>query len=100
MPPPNGSSRSGRRWQASVSRERVARVIAAWREVRTIREVETFLVTHGISAGLTTRLVRRYGNEVVDVLTQDPYRLVELARVGFNAADGVARSLGVDLDDP
>ena len=36
----------------------------------------------------------------VTVLTQDPYQLVELPRVGFKIADGVARSLGVELDDP
>jgi exodeoxyribonuclease V alpha subunit len=84
----------------SISRKSVERVIEAWREVATVREVETFLFTHGISAGLATRLVRQYGDDVVAVLTQDPYRLVELPRVGFKIADRVARSLGVELDDP
>ena len=89
-------TRSGR----PIPRKSVERAIAAWREVATIREVETFLFTHGIRAGLAARLVRRYGDEVVAVLTQDPYRLVELPRVGFKIADGIARSLGVELDDP
>jgi exodeoxyribonuclease V alpha subunit len=89
-------TRSGR----AISRRSVERVIAAWREVATIREVETFLFTHGISAGLATRLVRRYGDDVVAVLREDPYRLVELPRVGFKIADGVALSLGVEFDDP
>src|SRR6266536_1687378 len=84
----------------AISRKSVERAIAAWREVATIREVETFLFTHGISAGLAARLVRRYGDEVVAVLTHEPYRLVELPRVGFKIADGIARSLGVELDDP
>src|SRR6266516_6150300 len=84
----------------AISRRSVERAIAAWREVATIREVETFLFTHGISAGLAARLVRRYGDEVVAVLTHEPYRLVELPRVGFKIADGIARSLGVELDDP
>jgi exodeoxyribonuclease V alpha subunit len=34
------------------------------------------------------------------VLTQEPYRLIELPRVGFKVADGIARSLGIELDDP
>src|SRR5205085_3006653 len=89
-------TRSGR----AISRKSVERAIAAWREAATVREVETFLFTHGISAGLAARLVRRYGDEAVAVLTQDPYRLVELPRVGFKIADGIARSLGVELDDP
>jgi exodeoxyribonuclease V alpha subunit len=88
-------TRSGR----AFSRKSVERAIAGWRELATVREVETFLFTHGISANLAARLVRRYGDEVIGVLTDDPYRLIELPRVGFKIADGIARSLGVELDD-
>jgi len=89
-------TRSGR----AISRKSVERAVAAWREVATIREVESFLFAHGISAGLAARLVREYGDDVVEVLSSDPYRLVELPRIGFRIADRIARSLGVDLDDP
>jgi exodeoxyribonuclease V alpha subunit len=84
----------------AVSRKSVERAIAAWRDVATIREVETFLFSHGIAAGLAGRLVREYGENVVDVLIHDPYRLIELPRVGFKTADRIARSLGIELDDP
>jgi len=47
----------------AISRKSVERAIVAWREVATIREVETFLFTHGISAGLAARLVRQYGDD-------------------------------------
>src|SRR5205085_7552126 len=89
-------TRSGR----PISAKAAERAVAAWREVATVREVETFLFEHGISAGLAARLVRQYGDEVVAVLSQEPYRLIELPRVGFKIADGIARSLGVELDDP
>jgi exodeoxyribonuclease V alpha subunit len=89
-------TRSGR----PISAKAVERAIAAWREVATVREVEAFLFAHGISAGLAGRLVRQYGDEVVAVLTHEPYRLIELPRVGFKIADGIARSLGVEPDDP
>ena len=84
----------------AISRKSVERAIVAWRDVATIREVEAFLFTHGISAGLAARLVRKYGDEVVTVLQQDPYRLTELPRIGFKIADRIAQSLGIDLDDP
>jgi exodeoxyribonuclease V alpha subunit len=84
----------------AISRKAVERAVAAWREVATIREVEAFLYSHGISAGLAARLVRQYGEDVVAVLTSDPYRLTELPRIGFKIADRIARSLGVELDDP
>jgi len=88
-------TRAGR----AISRKSVERAVAAWREVATIRQVETFLFTHGIGAGLAARLVRRYGEDVVAVLTDDPYRLTELPRVGFKIADRIAHALGVELDD-
>ena len=82
-----------------IAARTVERAIAAWREVATIREVEAFLFTHGIGAGLAARLVRRYGDEVVAVLTREPYRLVELPRIGFRVADRIAQSLGIEPDD-
>ena len=89
-------TRSGR----AISRKSIERAIEAWREVATVREVETFLFTHGISAGLAVRLVRMFGDEVVDVLRHDPYRLIELPGIGFTIADRIARSLGVEPDAP
>ena len=84
----------------AISRKSVARAIDAWREVAAIREVESFLFTHGIGAGLAARLVREYGEDVVGVLTHDPYRLTEIRGVGFKNADRIARSLGIELDAP
>ena len=76
------------------------RAIEAWREVAAVREVETFLFSHGLGAGLAARLVRTYGTDVIAVLEDDPYRLTEVPRIGFRVADRVARSLGIELDAP
>jgi len=89
-------TRSGR----AISRKSIERAIGAWREVATIREVETFLFGHGVGAGLATRLVRTFGDDVVDVLEHDPYRLVELPGIGFTIADRIAQSLGIEPDAP
>jgi exodeoxyribonuclease V alpha subunit len=89
-------TRSGR----PISARAVARAIAAWRDVASVREVEAFLFEHGLSAGLAGRLVKAYGDEVIAVLIREPYRLIELPRVGFKIADGIAQSLGIELDDP
>ena len=83
----------------AISRKALARAVEAWREVATIREVESFLYAHGIGAGLAVRLVREYGDEVVSVVRSDPYRLTEVRGVGFKNADRIARSLGFELDD-
>ena len=84
----------------AISRRAVERAIDAWREVAAVREVETFLFSHGLGAGLAARLVRTYGTDVIAVLEDDPYRLTEVPRIGFRVADRVARSLGIELDAP
>jgi exodeoxyribonuclease V alpha subunit len=89
-------TRAGR----AISRRAVERAVDAWREVRATREVEAFFFTHGIGPELAGRLLRAYGADVVAVLTEDPYRLTELPRVGFRVADRIARSLGVEADAP
>jgi exodeoxyribonuclease V alpha subunit len=89
-------TRSGR----PLSRKAVLHAIAAWREVATIREVETFLFTHGIGAGIAARLVREYGDDVLAVLCTNPYRLTEIRGIGFKNADRIAQSLGIEPDDP
>jgi exodeoxyribonuclease V alpha subunit len=84
----------------AISRRAVERAIEAWREVAAVREVETFLFSHGLGVGLAARLVRTYGTGVIAVLEDDPYRLTEVPRIGFRVADRVARSLGIELDAP
>ncbi|HEU5405960.1 MAG TPA: AAA family ATPase [Gaiellaceae bacterium] len=84
----------------AISRRAMERAVQAWREVAAIREVETFLFSHGIGASLAARLVRTYGTDVISVLEEDPYRLTEVPRIGFRVADRVARSLGIELDAP
>jgi exodeoxyribonuclease V alpha subunit len=84
----------------AISRRAMERAIEAWREVAAVREVETFLFSHGLGAGLAARLVRTYGTDVIAVLEDDPYRLTEVPRIGFRVADRVARSLGIELDAP
>jgi len=84
----------------AISRRAMERAVEAWREVAAIRELETFLFSHGIGAGLAARLVRTYGRDVIAVLEDDPYRLTEVPRIGFRVADRVARSLGIELDAP
>jgi exodeoxyribonuclease V alpha subunit len=84
----------------AISRRAVERAVAAWREVASIREVETFLFAHGIGPELASRLVRAYGDAAGTVLREDPYRLTELPRIGFRVADRIARSLGIEVDAP
>lgn len=84
----------------SISRKQVEKVIQIWDEAKYLRQVETFLFSHGITAKLADKLYRRFGDEVIEVLSEDPYRITQVKGVGFKIADGIALKAGVGADDP
>lgn len=84
----------------SVPEKQVAKAIDAWDDVRAIRQIETFLFSYGITAGLADRLYRFYGTDVVEILQTDPYRITQMRGIGFRIADRIALATGVPLDDP
>lgn len=78
----------------------VAKVVEIWEEARHLRQIEAFLYSYGITANLGERLYRAYGEEVIDVLRETPYRITELRGIGFLMADRIAREMGIGKEDP
>ncbi len=84
-----------------VGRRRVDIITRAWAEQQKIKEVMLFLQGHNVSTGLAVRIYKRYGDEAVDVVQQDPYRLArEVYGIGFLTADKIASELGIAHDAP
>ncbi len=84
-----------------VGPKRVELIQAAWREQRAIREVMLFLQEHGISTALAVKIYRQYGDESVNIVRRDPYRLArDIPGIGFITADRIARNLGLAMDSP
>jgi exodeoxyribonuclease V alpha subunit len=60
-----------------------------------------FLQSHNVSTGLAVRIYKRYGDDAVEVVQTDPYRLArEVYGIGFLTADKIARELGIAQDAP
>jgi exodeoxyribonuclease V alpha subunit len=73
----------------------------AWKEQRTLRDVMVFLQAHGASGSLAARIVKRYGEKAMAVVSREPYRLaLDVHGVGFKTADRIASTLGVAPDSP
>jgi exodeoxyribonuclease V alpha subunit len=76
-------------------------IAAAWQEQRQIQEIMLFLHSHGISTGLAIKIYREYGEQSLQIVQTDPYRLArDLYGVGFKTADKIARELGLPFDHP
>ncbi len=78
---------------------RRARIKESWGEQKGVRDIMIFLQGHGIGAGQSARIYRRYGDQSVAIIRENPYRLCEdVWGIGFKTADGVAMSMGLAPD--
>jgi len=79
---------------------KVKTVIDGLKGKREMQNTMVFLHGHGITPGFAARIYRYYGENTVETVRQNPYRLAdEVPLVGFVLADKLAQELGLDRDD-
>lgn len=84
-----------------IGEKRLARICRAWHEQREIRNVMLFLQEKGVSSTYAVKIYKRYGDESVRVVEQNPYRLAQdIWGIGFKTADKIAQQIGIALDSP
>ncbi len=82
-----------------IAHKKLAGIKTAWEEHRAVREVMLFLQGHGISTLFAVRIYKKYGDQAVALVRENPYRLADdFYGIGFFSADKVALSLGIPLD--
>lgn len=82
-----------------IGPKRIAMIQKAWAEQKEIRTIMIFLQSHGVGAGYATRIFKRYGNQAIAVVTENPYRLAtDIFGIGFLSADKIAEKLGFARD--
>jgi exodeoxyribonuclease V alpha subunit len=81
--------------------KRSARIRDAWAEQKAIKEVMIFLQGVGVSTSLAVKIYKKYGDESVDTVKQQPYQLAaDIWGIGFKTADTIAASVGIARDSP
>ena len=82
-----------------IGPKRQGQVVAAWTEQKAVREIMVFLQSHGVGSARAVRIYRLYGDQAVDRVRENPYRLaLDVRGIGFRTADAIAQSLGFDSD--
>src|SRR4028119_1458970 len=80
-----------------IGPKRASRIVAGWAEQKAIREIMLFLHAHGVGTSRAVRIFKTYGANAVQVITDNPYRLVrDIRGIGFRTADLVAQKLGIE----
>ena len=84
-----------------IGPKRLDKIKSAWEEQKEIREVMVFLQSHGVSSGYATKIFKRYGQESIAVVQDNPYRLAtDIFGIGFLTADRIAEQLGFEKTSP
>jgi exodeoxyribonuclease V alpha subunit len=74
-------------------------VTQAWAEQKVIREIMVFLQSHGVGTARAVRIYKTYGDEAVERVRENPYRLaLDIHGIGFKTADAIAQRLGIPSD--
>jgi len=56
-----------------------------------------FLHSHGVGTSRAVRIYKTYGNDAVQLMSENPYRLAKDIRgIGFKTADAIASRLGIE----
>jgi len=82
-----------------IGPKRAKMIMESYAEQAQQREAMVFLQSYGVTPSLAVKIFKQYGENVKQVIRQNPYRLVEdVEGVGFKTADKIAASLGIEPD--
>ncbi len=80
-----------------IGPKKAAMILESYTEQMSMRRVMLFLQNYGLSPNLSTKIAKYYGEAAIDLIKQNPYRLVtDIEGVGFLTADRIALSMGLD----
>ena len=84
-----------------IGPKRLDRIRQGWHDQRAIREIMVFLQSHGVGTARSVRIYKTYGENAIETVTANPYRLAaDIRGLGFKTADTLAQELGIEPDSP
>jgi exodeoxyribonuclease V alpha subunit len=84
-----------------IGPRRLQRIRESWQEQKAVRGIMLFLQAHGVGTARAVRIYKTYGDQAVDLVRANPYRLAtDIWGVGFKTADELAGRLGIDRASP
>ncbi len=82
-----------------IGQKRIKQITESWQKHKKIREVMIFLQSYGISSTYAAKIYNTYGENAVNVIKINPYRLAEdIFGIGFKIADDIALKAGIPED--
>lgn len=84
-----------------VGKKRRQEIKESWTKQKAVHDIMVFLHERGISTARALRIHKTYGDDAIEVLKKDPYRLAaDIHGVGFKTADEIAANMGIAKEAP
>ena len=78
-----------------IGMKRIQKIQESWEKQKEIKNIMLFLQDHGVSTAFAAKIYRAYGNESIEKVKENPFRLADdIWGIGFKTADGIAEKLG------
>lgn len=79
--------------------KRVGMIKESWERQKEVKNIMLFLQDHNVSSSFAAKIYRAYGNESIDMVKENPYRLADdIWGIGFRTADCIAEKMGYGKD--
>ena len=83
----------------NISLKKALEIGEKFKELKKLQNSVMFLQKYNITTNMALKIYDIYGTKTVDIVKNNPYRLVEdVAGIGFLSADKIASSLGIPRD--
>lgn len=84
-----------------IGPRRIQLIRESWQQQKAVRKIMLFLQSHGVGTARAVRIYKTYGEQAIDLVRQNPYRLAaDIWGIGFTIADGLAEKIGIARDSP
>ena len=80
---------------SGITDKKLKKICESYLASRGARDVVTFLAPHGVTPNRAVKIYREFGIDTIKILRENPYRLIEMAGIGFATADKIAVELGI-----
>jgi exodeoxyribonuclease V alpha subunit len=76
------------------------RALLNWAVCRTMADLSMFLQEYDLGPEVVQLIYEKFGHDVIDVISKNPYRLIAIDGFSFARADAIADRLSISRDDP
>ncbi len=84
-----------------IGDKKLKKIMEAYDEQRELRDIMVYLQQYDISINQGIKIYKKYGNETIKIISENPYRLSEdVYGIGFKTADTIASKMGIKLYSP